>query len=326
MSSFLAPKPELFYKSPRPRDARLGEIVQVVAEGVLPDLEPGFVLYGYPDDEGIRANFGRAGASEAPDAIRTALYKMTPTETGAARSRRRLYDLGNMRMDGDLRERQAHGATGVQGLLTAGHLAIALGGGHDYAFADGHGFLQSIVGSRSKKSARPLIINFDAHLDVRPDTDGPNSGSAFYQLLNAHENFDLVEVGLQPHCNSVAHRVWAKRHKNVSLIDLRQTRGQLLKRLKPFMRTRRPTYISVDIDVFSSAFAPGASASYSTGLDPNEFLPVLHEMLKRLDVRVFGVYEVSPPLDFSNKTSQLAAILVHALVSNASNRAMNKEL
>ena len=306
-TAFNAPNSSLFYKSPRSNDVRLGEIAKVICESDIPSLEPGFVLYGYPDDDGIRANFGRLGAREAPDAIRTALYKMTPPSD----KQPAFFDLGNLNLAGDLRERQVRGSSTVARVLQAGHRALAMGGGHDYAFSDGNAFLNSYQGRR------PLVINFDAHLDVRPDSDGPNSGSGFYQLLTAHQNFDFVEIGLQPHCNSLAHRRWTEQFHKITLLDLSKVQGRLTAALAPFMKMRRPTYLSVDIDVFSSAFAPGASASYATGLDPNEFLPVLRQMAAKMDIRVFGIYEVSPPLDFANKTSQLAAILFHTFLYGA---------
>ncbi len=61
----------------------------------------------------------------------------------------------------------------------AGRIWISLGGGHDYGYGDGAGFIEGhlIAGQR-----RPLILNFDAHLDVRPIDRGFTSGTPFFRI------------------------------------------------------------------------------------------------------------------------------------------------
>lgn len=299
MRKFESPPRALFFKSPRPNDSRVGELVRMVTEATIEGAKPGFVLLGYPDDEGIRINFGRAGSREAPDAIRAAFYKLTPGRNDFPL----LYDLGNLVLDLPLRERHEAALETVALLHKTKHRTISLGGGHDYAYCDIGGFLES-----TKK--RALVVNIDAHLDVRPDTDGPNSGSAFYRLLEKYKNFDLVEVGIQPFCNSRNHRAYAEK-KKVKIFDLKDAHNQLHKVLAPYLKAKRPTFISIDIDAFSSAYAPGASASYASGFEPNEVMSLIRTMNEKLDVRAIGIYEVSPPLDFQNRTAQFAAILAH---------------
>src|SRR6516162_11827277 len=36
------------------------------------------VILGFPQDEGVRRNHGRPGAAQAPDEIRSRLYRLTP--------------------------------------------------------------------------------------------------------------------------------------------------------------------------------------------------------------------------------------------------------
>src|SRR6516225_10903931 len=61
-------------------DPRLGEIVEFW-KGDPAALQSGrAVIIGFPQDEGVQRNQGRAGAAEAPDAIRHWLYKLTPCD------------------------------------------------------------------------------------------------------------------------------------------------------------------------------------------------------------------------------------------------------
>ena len=76
---------------------------------------------------------------------------------------------------------------------------LTLGGGNDYAFSDGMAFLQTYA------QKKPLVINIDAHLDVRDLSRGPTSGTPFFRLLESKIDFDFVELGIQSQCNSTKH-------------------------------------------------------------------------------------------------------------------------
>jgi formiminoglutamase len=156
---------------------------------------------------------------------------------------------------------------------------------------------------------------------VRPLDFGLTSGTPFFRLLTDKTlpAFDFIEVGLQPQCNSATHVEWL-RHRGGHVLTLNELleNGRFvetfLERTTPFLLHPRPTFLSVDIDAFSSAFAPGCSQSWSTGLVPNDFFRLLNILLKRLDVRMLGIYEVSPPLDVDNRTAKLAAQIVHGFL------------
>jgi formiminoglutamase len=88
----------------------------------------------------------------------------------------------------------------------------------------------------------------------------------------------------------------------------------ILDQLSEVLIKRRPTYISLDIDSFSTAYAMGCSQAWPTGFSPQELFPVLNVIFSRLDVQVLGVYEVSPPLDQDEKTVKLAAQVIHQYI------------
>src|SRR5690606_15919871 len=131
----------------------------------------------------------------------------------------------------------------------------------------------------SKK--KPLVINFDAHLDVRPLDRGLSSGTPFFRLLEDFSDFDFLEVGVQSHCNSLHHKKWAK-DKGAHILEFEdllysgqsQTVG-VLKFIEPFIQNSRPTYLSIDIDGFSNAYAPGCSQAWATGFHPEDFFQIL---------------------------------------------------
>ena len=315
MSHWRAIDPQAFFSSRDPEDPRLGDLVRPYEDGVL--NEPSFVIAGYPDDEGIRINGGRPGASLAPGAIRKPLYKMTPPlqETRAFS----LYDYGDLDVSSlPLAERHAAGAAACALVIANGGRWIALGGGHDYGFAEASGFLNAVGGR-----VRPLVINFDAHFDVRPDTKGLSSGTPFFRLLSLGTDVDFAELGIQAQCNSRVHLKWLKDRgaRILTMDDVEASRESFetcaVRLLGDWILRPRPCFISVDIDAFSSAVAPGCSQSWATGFMPNEFFPLFDLLIRRLDVRALGIYETSPPLDQDDRTSKLAALIAHRFMSNA---------
>lgn len=308
MQFFDLPHRALFFKSPRSNDERLGEeVAQSVSFSSITKIKPSFVLVGHPDDEGVRSNHGRAGAQDGPDAIRAMLYKLTAGRDNFEP----LYDLGNFIQTGTLAERQQQELTSIQTIFESKHRLISLGGGHDHAYADVGGMLKAV----GKQKA--LVINIDAHLDMRAVVDSPNSGTAFFQLIEEFENFELIQVGIQPQANTAYYFDYAKKNK-VKIYDLLDCAGQLQKVFYSIFKNvslaKRPTFISIDMDAFSSAYAPGVSAASPIGLDPHEFLRAIPELCQKLDIRGLGFYEVAPRLDQDNQTSKLTAHLIHAFM------------
>ncbi len=302
---FLTPvSKDLLFSKNDPQDPRVGEFVNTGAKSCLS-------VIGYADDEGIANNGGRVGARMGPTEIRRALYKMTlpmlrPTSL-------QIQDVGNLESSGSLIKRHELAQQAVQELLKTSKV-LALGGGHDYGFPDGAAFLETCQNAKEK----PLIINFDAHLDVRPiKNEKITSGTPFWRLLENYKNFDLLEIGMQSQCNSSFHYEWAlSKGARVLLYEELSMSGQnytqkMLEFLEPSILKKRPTFLSVDMDVFSSAYAPGCSQVFGTGLTPRDFLPVLKVLLKRLDVRILGIYETSPALDVDQRTAKLAAQISH---------------
>ncbi len=292
---------------------------------------PQSLIFGYPDDEGVANNRGRVGAREAPEEIRQKLDRMTPPyPLGLSLPKENLaFDGGNLPLgpgaQEDLAARHLRAQAKASWALQQGYRWISLGGGHDYAQPDGAAFAQCC----REKGQKPLILNFDAHLDMRPSERGINSGTPFYRLLQEFPEIALVEIGIQEHCNASEHWQWGL-ERGVKVLTLDElsgpvggssgsvgVKGLLLHvqaALRPWLPegdTKPLCFISVDIDAFSSSYAPGASASYPTGLEPQEFLQTLDWLMEHLNCPMLGVYEVSPPLDLDGRTAKLAAQIVH---------------
>jgi formiminoglutamase len=304
---------KLFFTKNDPDDRRLGEFVNSSSSiADLKLLQPQLSLWGYPDDEGILMNGGRAGARLAPPEIRHFFYRMTCPEN-SARSFRML-DFGNVDVTLPLAERHEQGRILATEHCKANIPFVALGGGHDYGYCETTGFLSHFT-SAKESSKKPVVINIDAHLDVRPIDKGFHSGTPFRRALTEFKNeFHFFEVGLQPQCNSPQHAQWAENQgAKLFWLNGHESTSQVLQQVRTSLQTHRgsPVFLSVDIDAFSSQIAPGCSQSWPTGLELAPFLEFMAELKTQFQLAGLGIYEVSPPLDVVQMTSKLAAILVH---------------
>lgn len=307
MTKWSPADPALFFKKDDKGDPRLGNFVNTASTST------DFIIQAYPDDEGVKNGGGRAGAAGGPDRIRHWLYRMTPPLFSEQVS---LSDIGNINLEISLQDRHEEARQKVSEVVKKSKV-ITLGGGHDYGYADGAGFLDAYA------DQKPLIINFDAHFDVRVPQrqDGKekiSSGTPFYRLYEEFDGvFDFIEIGIQSQCNAKAHYDWLN-NKNAKIVfmDLWAQSGEnlidyTLKMTDDLLLKRRPVFLSLDMDVFSWPYSVGTSQSWPIGLSPEQFYPLYLFLLKRLDVRVLGVYETAPSLESHDGTAKLAAQLIH---------------
>ena len=198
---------DLFYSRNDPKDRRLGELI---GRAAIDDVTEGTVaIIGVPEDRGITANKGRAGAAAGPDDIRRRLYKLTPGFNSDF-MRLRIVDVGNVDTK-ELTLAEVHDAEteAVAEIVARGGLPVVLGGGHDLTYPGVRGL---VTGANIGRGGMGLI-NVDAHLDVRSDENGINSGTSFYRALTqlpggALSGDAFVEFGIQEQYNSPYYYNW----------------------------------------------------------------------------------------------------------------------
>ena len=158
----------------------------------------------------------------------------------------------------------------VAALLKKNTFPILLGGGHDIAYGHYNGIKKHLL----SKNKRPSIgiINFDAHFDLRDDAKESNSGTPFYQIANENEPFHYLCLGIRKDAND---RILFKRAEDyhVAFMDKNTFRIQFSKEIttwiRAFMDKVQYVYVTLDLDGFSSAYAPGVSAPSPMGFSPD---------------------------------------------------------
>lgn len=295
----------------RADDPRLGECV-TFGRGGVPDLWPGRpVLLGFPQDEGVRRNRGRAGAAAAPATIRPWLYRLTPWDAvhDADLGKLNLLDIGDVRLGSTLEESQDALAEIVAALLTAGAVPIVLGGGHETAYGHYLGYVRA--------GRVTAIINFDAHLDVRPLLEGRgHSGSPFRQARE-HPTQPLrgehyVVLGAQPHAVSREHQRYVC--DNGGVIRYASEIGDDLKaifrRACERLAADGSVYVTLDSDVVRQADVPGVSAPNPLGLAGRDLAACAAIAGACPAVSSFDLVEMNPSIDRDGQSARWAALVV----------------
>ena len=306
----------------RPDDPRLGESVTFWREG-RPELWTGRpVLVGFPQDEGVRRNSGRTGAAAAPAAIRHWLYRLTPWDAvhEADLAALDLLDVGDVRCDGDLEESQQRLAEAIAAILTAGAVPIVLGGGHETAYGHYLGYVRA--------GRQTAILNFDAHLDVRPPIEGRgHSGSPFRQALE-HPTQPLpgdhyVVLGAQPQAVSREHLLYVRNKGGVIYwAEKTRDRPEAICR-DEFHRLALKTgsvYVTVDSDVVCQADVPGVSAPNPLGLSGPAIVACAAAAGACPAVTSFDLVEINPSFDRDGQSARWAAAVVWHFLSGLSRR------
>ena len=313
---------DLFYSRNDPKDRRLGELVHRGKMSSVRDSD--VVIIGVPEDRGILANKGRAGAAKGPDDVRRRLYKLTPG-FNMDLDRIRVIDAGNISTKG-LTLEEVHLALqeAVSDAVSRGGIPLVIGGGHDLTYP---GLAGLVRGAGLKKDSLGLI-NVDSHLDVRTDESGINSGTSFYRALTQLPNKALsgsafVEFGIQELYNSPYYYNWVKKQGG-SVFTLKEVSERVMESfiqaLSIVSKKGRTVALSLDIDAVRSTEAPGASASNPSGLKAPELDKIAYLAGRSPQIRYLDIMEVSPPLDQDHRTASLAASSIFWFLRGLSER------
>lgn len=277
----------------------------------LDHKEKSTIFLGFASDTGVLRNSGRPGAKLGPDQIKTSLAKLPCPNNGP------YIDLGAIVCEGEaLESAQAQYGQLINYCHQQGHTTVALGGGHEIAWAH----YQGLAPHYSKLG----IINFDAHFDLRPYTAGQlgTSGTPFSQIasycMEQKRSFDYCCIGIQEFGNtpSLFMRAQELKVNYLSVEELvQQSLAWQIAFLDDFMLNLDYIYLSICLDVFAECFAPGVSAPQPLGITPWQALPLLKYIMQSGKVVGFDIAELSPPLDQEQKTARLAALIIAELLN-----------
>lgn len=187
----------------RSGEVKLGECLETVSSlDELPKAKCRFVLIGIPEDIGVRANFGTAGAATAWKPTIKALLNI---QSNSFFDGGELLLLGHFEIASPEEDASVHSLQNkveemdrlikplIQAIVSCGKIPIVIGGGHNNAYP-------IIMGVTAAIAAPISVINIDAHADLRP-ASGRHSGNGFsyairdglitnYRIFGLHQNYN----------------------------------------------------------------------------------------------------------------------------------------
>ena len=269
-------------------------------------------IIGYVCDEGVKRNQGRIGAKKGPKSVRSKLGKL-PIHF----ENKQIIDFGDVIcIDENLEDCQKALSKTISKLIKNNILPIAIGGGHDIAYANFNGIKDAIKNISENKIG---IINFDAHFDLRAVETQPNSGTPFHQILTENNAVVYFAIGIQQQSNprELFETAAQKKVSYVSNFDCETFSDHLKSKLDAFIKEVDVLYITIDMDGFSSAYAPGVSAPSSLGFTPSFVFNALAFLFQSKKVISCDIAELNPDFDVDDSTASLAARLVDYMVQIA---------
>lgn len=204
----------------RSGEIKFGEKMLTIPKGVdpkifLPTCEAKYVLFGIPEDIGVRANFGRPGAASAWECAIASianiqhnrfckgnqilvLGKLNVREEMKEVEHLNFHDIDDRSKLNQLVEKIDKEVSHIVfNIIKAGKTPIVIGGGHNNSYGN-------IKGTALAKGKPINAVNFDAHSDFRI-LEGRHSGNGFsyayeegflkkYFIFGLHENYTSKNV------------------------------------------------------------------------------------------------------------------------------------
>jgi len=255
-------------------------------------------LIGFPYD--ASSSFLR-GAASAPSLIRQALFSPATNSWSEVQidviNEGILFDAGDIVTLNEtcVREQVEDQITQI---FESGGLPLSLGGDHSLTFP--------ILCALGQRYSDLTLVQFDAHPDLYDEFEGDRFSHAcqFARIMEKNLVRRLVQIGIRT--MNKHQQIQADRF-GIEVIDMRAwERG-----IRPALGGK--IYLSIDMDAFDPAFAPGVSHREAGGLTSRDVI----NAIQILPGKLIGadIVEFNPTQDSSGITAHLCAKLVKELVS-----------
>lgn len=244
-----------------------------------------FAIMGFPFDSTCSY---RAGTKEGPYQIRREFLELDKPEPFWERSV--FFDAGNLVcVPGNLVETMRRQEEELEELLNDNDslIPITLGGEHSASYIP--------IKALAERNKGLQVAHFDAHPDLMDEYLGEKwSHATVMRRVYEDATKDIVQFGVR-----------------TGIDEEREVAKELPKKLDP----KRPTYVSIDIDVIEPGHCPGVGTPEPGGIIIQE---LLSELKKIKNIVGFDIVEVSPPYDKGDITSVTAARTLITLMDQLS--------
>jgi arginase len=236
------------------------------------------------------------GPKLAPPLIRKALHSGSLNlfaENGTSIETDKIQDKGDFKISNyfDIE-------TITQKHLDTNSKIFTLGGDHSITYP--------IIKAHHNKYPKLDILHIDAHADLYDNFEGDKYSHAcpFARIMENGFAIRLVQVGIRTLNTHQAEQ--AEKFE----VEVHQMKNLDLSKISEF---KNPLYISLDMDGFDPAFAPGVSHHEPGGLSSRQVI----DLIQNLKANVVGadIVEYNPKKDFKEMTAFLAAKMMKEILA-----------
>ncbi|MES2646127.1 MAG: formimidoylglutamase [Bacteroidota bacterium] len=284
---------------------------------IMNEHQQGVCFIGFCSDEGVERNKGRIGAKSGPAAIRKACVNLPVIASHIL-----MIDVGDVICDHkDLETAQQMLGAKIKRIRQANFLPVVIGGGHEVAYGNFLGL------EPFEQKLEFGIINFDAHFDLRKieTSIGATSGTGIWQVSEFCKKksmpFHYLSLGIQRYSNTRQLFEMADKMDAIYFLaeDLYETNAeQIIKVVNGIISNADMLQLSIDMDVFAAAYAPGVSATSYNGITPdNLFKRIIRHVVLSGKVATVDIAETNPLFDIDARTANLAASIIFDIIQAA---------
>lgn len=295
----------------------------------LKTCEAKYVLFGIPEDIGIRANFGRPGAASAWD---SAIKSIANIQHNRFCKGSQIIVLGQLNVCEEMKEVKHLDFNDIDdrfklsqlvekidkdvshiifNIIKLGKVPIVIGGGHNNSYGN-------IKGTALAKGKSINAINFDAHSDFRI-LEGRHSGNGFsyayeegflkkYFIFGLHENYTSKSV--LDIIKKIEDRVRYNTYDSVNIRKEKDFSQEMIQALE-FVNTD-PFGIEIDLDAIPNI---ASSAMTLTGFSVEELRQFVSFFAKNRNAAYLHICEGAPDLG-EDKNNHLIGKLIGHLVTD----------
>ncbi len=322
------------YTSHRSGEIKFGERIHTIANDAdmwdsLKNDDAEFVLFGIPEDIGVRANYGRPGTALAWE---SAIKSIVNLQHNKFFKGNRLLILGQVDVAGAMAEAATLDIVSIEGrkrlselvetidkivshvvckILLAGKKPIIIGGGHNNAYGN-------IKGTALAKGRPVNAINFDAHTDFRI-LEGRHSGNGFsyafeegflknYFIFGLHENY--TSKGVMETIKKHHERIKFNTYEQIAVREEKSFTAEMYHAMN-FINDE-PFGVEIDLDALPDV---ASSAMTLTGFSIEKARKFIHYMGQQENAAYLHICEGAPELG-SEKNTHLTGKLIAYLVTD----------
>jgi formiminoglutamase len=305
--------------SPRDGETKLGETLQYVSslDAIASSTAP-YVIFGIEEDIGVRANYGKKGASKAWNAFLNAFIQVQANKHNVSQ----MLLLGHIKVVphasikaetpkselGDMVSRiDKMVAQVVKIIVAAGKIPIIIGGGHNNAYGN-------LKGSSLALGKAVHALNIDAHTDLRT-ANYRHSGNGFrYAMEDAEGPFlDKYSIfGLHKNYTPTYIFEWMDTQKNriaYQLFEDMTTIDQTLDSFQSMVKTVHDGSFGLELDCDAIVNFP-SSAQTPSGFDLNTTRTLVQLAGREKKCCYFHICEAAPNKKNAGQVGKALSYLV----------------